>query len=268
MSSSPPAGHAPRPPWRGHGRVLALLGALTLLSWIYLGYMARAMHDPTAGMRGMPMPGMGPAEPAAWRGVDVAADAVMWAVMMAAMMLPSVAPTVLLFAAVRRGFVRAGRDAASPAVFVAGYLLVWLGFSVAAAVAQGALANALLLSPALRLASTPLTALLLGVAGAYQITPLKRACLSRCRSPIAFLQAHWRDRAVGVLGMGARHGLSCLGCCWALMLLLFAGGIMNLVWVALLTAVVLVEKVLPGGAGARRWIGAALLLAAAAVLVV
>jgi predicted metal-binding membrane protein len=150
-------------------------------------------------------------------------------------------------------------------LFVLGYLLVWGGFSVAAALAQWGLHAAALLSATLTTTSPLVGGGLLIAAGAWQLTPLKQACLARCRHPVAWLMTEWRDGAGGALAMGARHGAYCLGCCWALMGLLFVAGVMNLLWVAAITAFVLVEKVAPGGV----WVGRAtsILLIAAGVVV-
>jgi len=139
--------------------------------------------------------------------------------------------------------------------FGLGYLAVWAGFSACAAIAQEALHRAALLSPGMA-ASSPRTAGAIWIAaGVYQLTPYKGACLTWCRSPLGFLMSSWRDGALGAFRMGLRHGLHCLGCCWALMCVLFAVGVMNLLWVAALTALVLLEKVGPFGAMAARVTG-------------
>ena len=231
-----------------HDRLVAALalGILVAAAWLVLLRMRAAM------MPGM-MPGM--AMPAAhpWALPDVALLFLMWVVMMAAMMLPSAAPMILLFSSVNR---RRG-ERASPMVptslFVAGYLLVWAGFSAAAALAQTALHEAALLSPAMATTTPLLGGLLLILAGVYQWMPLKQACLGTCRSPLGFLSSEWREGRRGALVMGLRHGLFCLGCCWALMVLLFVAGVMNLAWIAALAGLVLVEKIVPGGG----WIGRA-----------
>jgi predicted metal-binding membrane protein len=190
----------------------------------------------------------------------------MWAVMMVGMMLPSAAPTILLYGAmVRRN---AERGVVLPAVwvFVSGYLLVWTAFGLAATVLQAMLEHAALLTPMMAPASEPLSALLFIAAGGYQLTPLKRLCLDKCRDPLQFLVARWRPGLKGALYMGLNHGAYCLGCCWVLMLLLFAAGVMNLAWVALIAAFVLVEKLLPAGRIASRVGGVALILLGLMVL--
>jgi len=166
-------------------------------------------------------------------------------------MLPSVAPVILTFATVNRNRRARGEPYVPAALFAAGYLLAWVGFSLAATLAQWALERAALLSPMdMTIDSRLLGGLLFLAAGLYQFTPVKLACLSFCRSPLDFVVNHWRDGNGGALRMGMTHGLYCLGCCWILMLLLFVGGVMNLLWVAALAGVVLIEKVAAG-----PWIG-------------
>jgi predicted metal-binding membrane protein len=136
-------------------------------------------------------------------------------------------------------------------MFVGGYLVVWGVFSLAATAAQWALQQGALLSPMLALTSPLAGGVLFILAGIYQLTPLKNACLRQCRSPFAFVLNHWRDGRYGALRMGASHGLYCLGCCWVLMVLLFAVGVMNLIGVAAIAALVFVEKLMRGGV----WVG-------------
>ena len=188
----------------------------------------------------------------------------MWWVMMVAMMLPSAAPVVLLAATVNR---RAGGKAYGPtAAFVTGYLTAWGGFSVVAVIAQWALEHAGVLSMRMQLVSTELTAAMLFLAGAWQFTSLKQACLRHCRSPIQVLTEYRRDGTAGGLMMGARHGLYCLGCCWFLMGLLFVGGAMNLFWIAGLAAFVFLEKLTAPGVYFGKFVGAVLMVAALVTL--
>jgi predicted metal-binding membrane protein len=144
---------------------------------------------------------------------------------------------------------------------------VWTGFSAAAALAQAALHQAALLSPAMATTSPLLGGALLIVAGVYQWLPVKSACLGHCRSPHGFLDGQWSEGPSGALRMGLRHGVLCLGCCWALMALLFVAGVMNLIWIAGLAALVLVEKVVPGGIWLGRAVGVALIGAGGWMLV-
>src|SRR5688572_5371628 len=166
----------------------------------------------------------------------------MWAIMMVAMMTPSVAPTVLLFTSAIK---RQDRSSTRAFLFLAGYLLAWTVFSVVAAAGQWGLHTAALLAPSMSFTSPWLSAAVLAAAGIFQWTPWKRACLAHCQSPLQFIMTSWQEGRAGALMMGLRHGTYCLGCCWLLMLVLFAVGVMNLWWVALLSAMVLVEKLVP-----------------------
>ena len=182
----------------------------------------------------------------------------MWAVMMVAMMLPSAAPTILLVAALDRQ--RGQAAPRSTAFFAAGYLLVWLGFSLAATTLEWALDEAGLLSATMALANVLVAGGILIAAGLYQWTPLKDRCLRHCRSPLGFIVQHWRAGALGSLSSGARHGAFCLGCCWMLMALLFVGGVMSLAWIGAIAFLVLVEKTLPWGGRMSRVAGAVLIV--------
>lgn len=224
--------------------IVAALVAVVALAWLYLFREAADMHAMMAGMdRAMAMP---PRD-----AVELLLLLAMWFVMMVGMMLPSVAPVVLTFATVNRNRRARGQPYVATALFTSGYLLAWLGFSVAATVAQWALERAALLSPMdMMTNSRVLGGVLFIAAGLYQFTPIKLACLRACRSPFDFVINHWRDGPIGAVRMGVGHGLYCLGCCWVLMLLLFVGGVMNLLWVAVLAVAVLAEKLAPG-----PWLG-------------
>lgn len=139
------------------------------------------------------------------------------------------------------------------------YVVVWAGFSIVAAGANWALHQGGLMTGMSGAALPLIAGLLLVAAGMFQWTPLKNACLTRCRSPLAFLMTEWRDGRRGALVMGVRHGVYCVLCCWALMSLLFVLGVMNLVWIAVLTAIVLMEKVAPGGIWISRGLGVLLI---------
>jgi len=256
------------------------LAVLCALAWGYLSLGAgmaplAPFPSPAAPMADMPgMAGMDMAgttiAPAAWDARLWALTIAMWASMMVAMMTPSAAPAVLLYARVHRHAAAQdrGRGLAPSSVFAAGYLLVWVGFSLAAAAAQWGLDRAGLVSPALMSSESRwLTAGLLVGAGLYQLSPLQAVCLSHCRSPAAFLSRHWRPGPMGTLRLGTLHGAYCVGCCWALMALLFVGGVMNLAWIAGLTLVVLAQKLLPGGVWIGRAAGVALVVWGLAVLV-
>jgi predicted metal-binding membrane protein len=189
----------------------------------------------------------------------------MWWVMMIAMMTPSAAPVILLYAHAHRHARKYGTiNAASTPIFsfAAGYLLSWAGFSLVATALQLALERAGLMHAMMMWSIEPLlTATVLVTAGLYQLTPLKAACLDHCRSPAQFIAANFKPHPMGALQMGLKHGAFCLGCCWLLMALLFAGGIMNLVWIAGLTILVLAEKNLPRGALIARASGIAMICA-------
>lgn len=177
----------------------------------------------------------------------------MWFTMMVAMMVPSAAPTVMLYAQVYRHSVKSG--APPTAAFLAGYLVCWLGFSLLAAVLQLFVVPSMSMSIENRAAASAL----LIAAGVYQLSPIKDACLGRCRSPAQFLSRHYRPGLSGAFRLGLLHGAYCVGCCWLLMALLFVGGVMNLLWIAALTLFVAAEKLLPGGDWVARIAGVVLI---------
>ena len=191
----------------------------------------------------------------------------MWAIMMVAMMLPSAAPVTLLVANIaRQRAAKGGTFGAGTVLFVLGYLGVWTGFAAIATLLQWGLDEAGLMSDVMALANQIAAGVVLIVAGIYQWTPLKEACLRHCRSPLQFLLFHWRDGWRGAFLSGLDHGAFCLGCCWILMALLFVGGIMNLAWIAAIALLVLIEKTLPWGGWMGRLVGIALVLWGAATL--
>lgn len=224
-----------------------------------------------AGMA-MPMPGMemgaAPVAVAAWSLSLWALTIAMWWVMMVAMMTPSAAPAILLYGRVEthaRTNSNAGQ-VGSVWAFAVGYFLIWLGFSaLAGAVQWGLTQGGLILGATMASGGKWVSAAVLAAAGAYQLSPLKNVCLTHCRSPASFLSRHWRPGLAGAVRLGVLHGAYCVGCCWLLMALLFFGGVMNLVWIAALSALVLAEKVLPGGVWISRGSGVVLLVWAVAV---
>ncbi|HKI97886.1 MAG TPA: DUF2182 domain-containing protein [bacterium] len=220
------------------------LGLLAALAWAYTLWLAAHMTMPEMGSTGM---AMAMPNPVPWSLGQAGFMFVMWTVMMVAMMVPSAAPMILVFHRVASDRAAKGQPAVPTAVFLGGYLAVWTGFSAAATAAQWGLHDAALLLPTMAAASPLLGGALLAAAGVFQLTPLKHACLARCRTPLGFLLTEWREGTRGAWEMGLRHGAFCTGCCWALMALLFVGGVMNLLWVAALALVVLGEKVLPRG---------------------
>ncbi|MBL8708201.1 MAG: DUF2182 domain-containing protein [Rhodospirillaceae bacterium] len=184
---------------------------------------------------------------------------IMWALMSLGMMLPTTFPTLQRLAELLLGRPLAIRRFL---MFCAAYLLVWLGFSVVAAIAQSFLAGLGLMDETGRTQSGLVAALLFGFAGAYQFSRLKHACLSRCRHPMTFFLAQWREGSAGAFVMGLRHGRDCLGCCWALMLLAFVGGTMNLAWMGLAMILMLIEKLAGPGRYVTAPLGVVLILAA------
>jgi len=230
---------------RDRNVVAAALLALTALAWAYLVWLNA--HMSAAAMPAMPGMNMGPPNPFA--PTEFGFAIVMWAVMMVGMMTPSAAPMILLYA--RIGRQARGQGAIFPPTgwFAAGYLAVWTAFAIIAGVAQAGLAQVTLVSPMMALNNTIVAGALLLIAGVWQWLPLKDACLAQCQAPFAFLQragAFRRDPA-GAFKQGAKHGFYCVGCCWALLVLLFVGGVMNLLWVAALSVFVLLEKLVPAG---------------------
>lgn len=261
--------------------IAASVATLVALAWIYILWLATTMDmggmvTPEAGMDadtpmgdGMEMGSEGQADlekligvsPRPWTAVDAAFTLTMWMVMMVGMMLPSATPMILLYARVGRQSRGDGKPFATTGFFAGGYLLAWTGFSLAATLGQWLIDGALL-TPALASASRVFSGVVLVVAGLYQWTPLKDACLRQCQAPIVFLQNHggFRRDPRGAVALGFRHGLYCVGCCWALMTLLFVVGVMNVLWIAVIAVFVLVEKLLPTGGVLSRAAGAVLVV--------
>ncbi|MEO8418115.1 MAG: DUF2182 domain-containing protein [Methylophilaceae bacterium] len=248
--------------------VAAALAVVTSLAWGYILWLAANMEMAGSDMGGMHMAHddmaaimVTPFRP--WTVADFAFVLTMWGVMMVGMMIPSAAPVILLYARVGRQATMRGQPFAATAWFAAGYLLVWAGFSLAATCAQWLLERALLLTPMMTSASSMLGAILLIAIGVYQWTPLKYACLVQCQAPLSFIQRHggFRPEAFASLQTGARHGAYCVGCCWALMALLFVGGVMNVLWIAGITIMVLLEKIIPAARLIPRVAGVAFITA-------
>ena len=237
---------------------------LTVLAWAYLYYLTTQMNmggnglTTTSGMssRGVGVGGVHPYDGIAasemmtlapWTAIDALFMFLMWAVMMVGMMVPSATPVILLYAHVVRHNAKDSEPLVPISAFFAGYLVVWTVFSATATAMQYGLEQAALLSPMIISISPVFGGFVLLVVAIYQWTPYKDACLRRCRSPVWFLSTYWQDGTSGAFRMGLVHGAYCLGCCWALMLLLFVGGVMNLLFIAAITIFVLVEKVLLRG---------------------
>jgi predicted metal-binding membrane protein len=247
--------------------VAAALVTLVALAWFAVLLGAGTGMDPVA-MSGWLMPAAAPAGlSGSWSPAYWLIAFVMWATMMVAMMLPSASPMILLYARVVRAAEAKGSPALAIAAFAAGYALLWSLFSFFATGLQWLLERSDALSAMMMSRSALLSGGLLIAAGLYQLTPFKRACLNHCRAPAAFLSAHWRPGLWGACCMGLEHGAYCVGCCLLLMLLLFVGGIMNLVWIAGLTLYVTIEKLAPFGEAAAKAI-ALILIAAGGILLV
>jgi predicted metal-binding membrane protein len=227
------------------------LAAVTALSWLYV---YRQM-GPMEGMADIAMP----AAYVPWTAADFALNMAIWWAMMPGMMLPSAAPMILTFAAINRHKRRRGQPFVPTMVFTSGYLIAWGVFGIFATLADWGFERAALISPLTGKLTPILGAVVVTAAGIYQLTPLKSVCLRHCRSPFDFVLNHWRAGTAGALRMGVEHGLYCLGCCWFLMALLFAAGIMSLLWMAAITVFVFVEKLFPGGRWIARISGVAML---------
>jgi predicted metal-binding membrane protein len=227
--------------------------ALGYTYWLGTGFDMSAMMSP----RFIP-----------WTAAHFAFMFAMWLVMMVGMMTPSVAPMVLLYVAVGRSSAGKGPAFAPASAFVAGYLLSWGAFSAAATLLQWWLESLALIAPMMAGMSRPLAGTVLIVAGVYQWLPVKHRCLSQCRSPMSFVQRHGGFQAStgGSVRLGALHGWYCIGCCWALMALLFAFGVMNFLWIAGLMIFVLVEKIVPYAGVVSRVAGLAAIAAGIALM--
>jgi predicted metal-binding membrane protein len=228
---------------------------LVALGWLYLGILTASMAGPgdtwanstwaalcgsTFGVALMP--------DGVWGVTGFALVALMWGAMTLAMMLPSAAPMILTYAEIADTAARKGEHVVSPFVLAGGYTAVWFGFAAAATLAQYALTRAALLDPSMASVSGLFSGAIFIVAGLYQFSELKHACLRQCRSPFPFFFTNWATTPRGVFKLGLRQGLFCFGCCWAMMVVMFAVGVMNVVWMAALGIVMTLEKI---GTGKR-----------------
>lgn len=225
---------------------------LSALSWWWIAAMGIDMYGAMTGASAWMMT-------PTWDTAHVLLLFAMWTVMMVAMMLPSVTPLLLIYNGVARRTEVPGYAPSFVYLVALGYLVVWTLFSGGATALQRLLTSAAVLNPMMELASRRASAGLLILAGVYQTLPMKAACLKQCRAPMAFLAEHARPGAAGAFELGLRHGIYCVGCCWALMLLLLAGGIMNLWVIGALAVFVAIEKIAPAG-NATRWIAATSLI--------
>ena len=230
----------------------------TAVAWVYLLRLEQQMSSDVEYR--VAMAAMGMSIGLAWTFQDVLLTFGIWVVMMVGMMAPSAGPVLLLFISTRPRLGGGWASVLETGAFTLGYFVVWTGYSAMATVLQWLLREGALLSDSMALSDEYLSGSVMIAAGLYQLTTWKRVCLSRCRSPLGFLMEHWRAGKWGAFRMGIGHGVFCLGCCWALMTVLFAVGMMNLVWVAALTVFVLLEKVGPYGPVFSRLGGATLVL--------
>jgi predicted metal-binding membrane protein len=234
------------------------LAAITALTWIYTIHVS--MGDMASGASPMAMPsGMTMPQNHLWSGIDFLFMFVMWMVMMVAMMIPSATPMILLFAATDRKRQPARGPYLATFLFVSAYVVVWAAFSLIATATNWALHKNDLMTSIMGQALPLWAGSFLIAAGIYQFAPLKLACLNKCRSPLAFLMSEWREGGLGAFVMGLRHGAYCLLCCWALMALLFVLGVMNLAWITVLAAFVLIEKLASSGPWLSRASGLVLI---------
>jgi predicted metal-binding membrane protein len=247
---------------RDRAIVLAALALLAAAAWLYVLSLAASMNGHSSDMGSMNAGGMVAAmapQFAPWSLAHALFVLVMWTVMMVGMMTPSAAAMVLTYAAVARQAESRGTPFAPAVWFVCGYLSAWTAFALLATTGQWVLERLSLLTPMMASASTRLGGVLLIAVGIYQWTPLKNVCLENCRAPLSFVQRHggFKANAGGSLRLGLLHGLYCVGCCWALMALLFVGGVMNTLWIVALTVVVLAEKLFPYGRLVAKSVGVA-----------
>ena len=218
---------------------LVAVGCIAVLAaagWVYLGLMLAG----SGVLEALCRPVFGTATPGL---VQAGLVFAMWCAMALAMMLPTAGPMILTYAEIAATAARKGEPAATPLWLIAGYVGVWLGAAAALAALQLALMRLSLLDPAMASASPLFSGAAFIGAGVYQFSALKHACVTQCQRPFPFFFANWTAQRRGVLRLGLRQGLYCLGCCWAMMLLMFAVGVMNVVWMAALGMVMTIEKV-------------------------
>ncbi len=243
---------------------MAIIGGLVVVVAVSWGYLLALASDMSMGHE----MSMGAAAGGAMQSPGFAWLLVMWVVMMAAMMLPTAFPMIVMHARFQTGHAPARSPAPRTALFVLGYLVAWTGYAAIASAVQMGLQHTATMHPmAMALTSAPASAAVLVAAGIFQLTPLKNACLSRCRSPLGFFMTAWRNGRGGALLMGIHNGAYCVACCWALMAVMFVVGTMNMLWVALLAVFMLFEKVGPAPGLVTRGSGMALIATGAWFLV-
>ncbi len=240
---------------------------LAVLGWVYLALLLAGMGGSFGGYAaGMVQALCRPLPDGTWTAGSIAIVASMWGAMTLAMMLPSAAPMIMTYAGIADTAAHKGERIVSPFVLAAGYTAVWLGFAIIATLMQIAITRAALLDAGMASASGLFSGAIFIGAGIYQFSALKHACLKRCQHPFPFFFANWTTTSRGVFRLGVKQGLYCLGCCWAMMLVMFAVGVMNVIWMAGIGMVMAVEKMLTG----RRFthaVGVVLLVAGFAIVV-
>jgi predicted metal-binding membrane protein len=256
--------------WRGHETLLMglLLVVVAALAWLGVVRQAAEMQDMSSdtvssiemnmggtGMEGEPASASNPASL-----TDAVTYLIAWGVMMTAMMLPSAIPMIALYGALSRNFSQTGQKGLPAALFTLVYLALWLLFGVPIYAANVVVDRAIHSSSTVASLAPYGVALVLLAAGVYQLTPLKRACLRMCQSPLGFLMGHWRSGYRGTFKMALTHAVYCIGCCWGLMVVLVVAGAMALQWVLLIAVAVFVEKVVPRGEWTARFVGGALIV--------
>jgi predicted metal-binding membrane protein len=240
---------------------------LAVLGWVYLALLLAGMGGSFGGYAaGMVQALCRPLPDGTWTAGSIAIVASMWGAMTLAMMLPSAAPMIMTYAGIADTAAHKGERIVSPFVLAAGYTAVWLGFAIIATLMQIAITRAALLDAGMASASGLFSGAIFIGAGIYQFSALKHACLKRCQHPFPFFFANWTTTSRGVFRLGVKQGLYCLGCCWAMMLVMFAVGVMNVIWMAGIGIIMAVEKMLKG----RRFthaVGVVLIVAGAAIIV-
>ena len=242
-------------PLRDRMTVYVGVFVVLLVSWFYIlgmGWHMNTLPFVENKMMNMPMEkSMGfldtilmwmPPSSGSWVLSDFALLFLMWSVMMIAMMTPSILPMLMLFTTLNARNKSKGKDTSSTLLLLAGYLMSWVLFSLVITLPEYAMHKSGLLNPMMEPTHAYLGSVMLIIAGLYQFTPFKDACLTVCQSPLTFLMNNWKDGNLGAFLVGYKHGFYCIGCCWALMLTLFALGVMNIMWVMVLTIFVLFEK--------------------------
>lgn len=273
MTEAPDFSHLPAPSARlaaalARPKAVAIgcVAALAGLGWLTLAWLAAGMGGTGSGLTGMlPLSLQALCQPSFGTAAPGAIVVLMWGAMTLAMMLPTAGPMILTYAEIAETAARKGERIVSPLALAAGYGAVWAGFAVAASIAQIALTHLALIDNAMASASGLFSGAIFLAAGIYQFTPLKHACLTQCQRPFPFFFAHWQTAARGVFRLGLKQGLYCLGCCWAMMLVMFAVGTMNVVWMAGLGIVMAIEKIGSGRAFSRV-VGGGLMLGGMALL--